>query len=140
MKKIVALLTGSLLAAALLLGCSGGDDGPQDDEAAIRQVISDFGKAFNDGKAGDLINLLDSESRKNCKESELAPLLALVKSFAEGQQFTAEASDIKVNGDKATAMVIAAIGSEKQSPEPQSLVKEGGKWKLFFEGSECDLA
>jgi ketosteroid isomerase-like protein len=137
-KKLAVLIIPALLATALLIGCGGG--GPGGDEAAIRQTISDFGKAFNDGKAGDLIALLDSESRKNCKESDIAALLALVKTFAEGQKFTAEATEIKVNGNTATAMVTAAIGSQKQAPEQQKLVKEGGKWKLLFESGECDLS
>jgi hypothetical protein len=139
-QRIVGLLIAVLVATALLAGCSGGSDEPQGDEAAIRQVISDFGKAFNDGKAGDLISLLDAESRKNCRESDIAPLLALIKSFAGNERFTAEASDIKVNGDKATVLVTGAIGTEKQTPEPQTLVKEGGKWKLSLDGTGCDLS
>ena len=140
MKKITALITGALLATALLVGCSGGGGEPKGDEAAIRQVISDFGKAFNDGKAGDLVNLLDSESRKNCNQSDVAALLTLVKTFADGKKFTAEASNIKVDGDTATALVTAAIGAEKQSPEEQKLVKEGGKWKLSFGSGDCGFS
>lgn len=128
--------------AALTLGCGGsggGGDQPRDDEAAIRKVVSDFGKAFNDGKAGDLHALLDAESRKNCSQKDIETLLSLVKAFAGNKKFTAEATNIKVNGDKATAQVLAAIGDEKQSPEENALVKEGGKWKLSFGTDDCSV-
>jgi hypothetical protein len=93
-----------LFAAALAAACGGGGgDQPKDDEAAIRKVVSDFGKAFNDGKAGDLHALLDAESRKNCSQKDLETLLSLVKAFSGNKKFTAEATNIKVNGDKATA-------------------------------------
>jgi len=134
-----------LFAVALAVACggggggSGGGDQPKDDEAAIRKVVSDFGKAFNDGKAGDLHNLLDAESRKNCSQKDLETLLSLVKAFAGNKKFTAEATNIKVNGDKATAQVLAAIGDEKQSPEENALVKEGGKWKLSFGADDCSV-
>jgi ketosteroid isomerase-like protein len=133
-----------LFAAALTVACgggggSGGGDQPQDDEAAIRKVVSDFGKAFNDGKAGDLYSLLDAESRKNCSQKEIETLLNLVKAFSGNKKFTAEATTIKVNGDKATAQVVAAIGDEKQSPEENALVKEGGKWKLSFGAEDCSV-
>jgi len=134
-----------LFAAALAVACGGdsggggGGDQPKDDEAAIRKVVSDFGKAFNDGKAGDLHALLDAESRKNCSQKDLETLLSLVKAFSGNKKFTAEATNIKVTGDKATAQVVAAIGDEKQSPEENALVKEGGKWKLAFGADDCSV-
>src|SRR6266545_2337302 len=131
-----------LFAAALAVACGGsgsGGDQPKDDEAAIRKVVSDFGKAFNDGKAGDLYSLLDAESRKNCSQKEIETLLNLVKAFSGNKKFTAEVTTIRVNGDKATAQVVAAIGDEKQSPEENALVKEGGKWKLSFGAEDCSV-
>jgi len=136
-RSIIALLSGAFLAAALLVGCGGGSGQPQNDEAAIRQVVSDFGKAFNDGKAGDLVNLLDAESRKSCDEKQLAALLTLIKALSGNQKFTAEASNIRVNGDKATALITTAIGDEKQSPDERPFVKEGGKWKVSFGSEDC---
>src|SRR6185312_13481253 len=96
-----------------------------------------FGKAFNDGKADDMYALMDSESRKSCSQKDLAALVTLVKAFAGNKKFTAEASDIKVNGNKATAKVITAMGDEKQTPESDDFVKEGGKWKIVFGGEDC---
>ncbi|HLF77997.1 MAG TPA: hypothetical protein VJB57_10975 [Dehalococcoidia bacterium] len=143
MKKMLSLA--SLLLVALVVGC-GGDDGgggggqPQNDEAAIRKVVSDFGKAFNDGKAGDLHKLLDSESRKGCSEKDLSTILALVKTLSGGTKFGVETTSVKVNGDTATAVVVPTIGGEKQDPEENKLVKEDGKWKLSFgSGNDCDI-
>ena len=118
----LACLFATALAVACGGGGGGGSDQPKDDEAAIRKVVSDFGKAFNDGKAGDLHALLDAESRKNCSQKDLETLLTLVKAFAGKKKFTAEATNIKVSGDKATAQVLAAIGDEKQSPEENALL------------------
>jgi hypothetical protein len=138
-----ALSLAVLLIVSLAVAC-GGDDGgsggsPANDEAAIRKVISDFGKAFNDGKAGDMIKLMDAESRKNCNEKDLAAILALVKTFSGGGKFGVETKSVRVNGDKATAVVVPTIGNEKQDEETNELVKEDGKWKIAFGAGDCDL-
>jgi hypothetical protein len=140
--KLRAILAGFLLFAVLAVACGGGGKGGGgggSDEDQIKATVAAFGKAFNDGKADDLFNLLDSESRKSCNQKDIASLLTLVKAMSGSKKFSATASDIKVTGDKATAKVTAAIGDEKQDPDTNNLVKEGGKWKLAFGSGDCGL-
>ncbi len=134
-----AILAGLLFAAAFGMACSGGKGGGGGgpDEDQIKATVVAFGKAFNDGKASDMYNLMDNASRKSCNQDDLAKLLILVKTFSGNKKFSAEASEIKVTGAKASAKVTTALGDEKQDPEMDDFVKEGGKWKIVFGADDC---
>jgi hypothetical protein len=43
-----------------------------------------------------------------------------------------------VNGNQASAEVIAAVGGDVGDPERTQFVKEGGKWRIVMDGG-CDL-
>jgi hypothetical protein len=118
-------------------GGSGGGSGSE--EAQVRRTIDDFAKAFNDGKARDVVALLDAESRKNCKESDISAVLTLLKAFSGSQKFGVEVQKVDVKGERATATILPTIGGEKQQSENQELVKEDGKWRLSFGGGDCGL-
>ena len=134
----------SLLISLVMVACGGGDGDSGGggagggDEAQIRKAISDFSNAINDADAGKAHALLDAKSRESCKVEDLKVLLQLLKSFSGNQKLgVAEVRDIKVTGDKATAQVVATLGNERQDPDEQAFVKEGGKWKLAMEGGDC---
>ena len=137
-----AILAGLFIIAVFAAACGGGGKGGSSskgsDEDQIKQTVADFANAFNTGKADDAYNLMDAASRKACSQQDVATLLTLMKTLSGNGKFTAEASDIKVTGDKATAKVTAAIGGKKEDPETDNLVKENGKWKLSFATSSED--
>lgn len=141
----LALLAGvwiALLAAACGGGGGTADAGggpPLTDDAAIRAVLRDFAKAFNDGKAGDVVKLLDSESRRTCDQRSLSKLMSLARAFSGNKKFGLEVKSVRVDGERATAVVVPSVGNEKQDPEDQRLVKQAGVWKVVFEPEDCGV-
>lgn len=134
MKKTLLMLTLVLIASALALtACGGGgssSSGGSDDEAAIESTIEESATSTDPSKCTEFqteaFNQQDhgvpaKEATKVCEES------------VEGTETPAESvnvSDIKVNGETATADAeIQGSPLNNQTVEVE-LAKEGGDWKL----------
>src|SRR5689334_25384999 len=139
MKRLVLVTAAVLAVLAIACGGGGSKDGDSglSDDAAIRQSMAQFTKAFNDGKAKDMIALMDSESRKTCQEKDLAVLVGLVKAFGGNKKFDLQVKSVDVKGDKATAVVIPTIAGEKQDEDKNNLTKENGKWRISMSKEDC---
>ncbi|MDQ3644393.1 MAG: nuclear transport factor 2 family protein [Actinomycetota bacterium] len=128
MRSAAACLT-ALLCAALLAACGGGSES---DEDQVRAVVQEFGEAANDKDAGAICGLVVSKELKDEEDCEK-------QADREGQIGGLEAvddievSDIKIDGDRATAQIKATVGG-KTDAGPGKFRKVDGEWKLDLDG------
>jgi ketosteroid isomerase-like protein len=135
--------------ALLVAACGGGDDddaasgGPGGsqtaDDTAIRKVLGDFVNAMNSDNSGKVVSLMDADSRKGCDEKDIKQLIGLLKAFSGNKKFGLDVRQVKVEGQDATVLAAASVGSEKQDPEERRLVKESSGWKLVFSPDDCSI-
>lgn len=125
------LAAGVLLAAA----CGGSSAETGTDEQQIKRLVETFFEAtFKDPKKA--YGLLDSASRSQCSEKDFVQnanvAAAFFKMLGGGSFKVHDVSDVRVNGDTATAMVDIRFGGDPSSggPEQARFTREGGKWKI----------
>ena len=121
---LLVLLTGFTLAT--VVSCKSG--GPEDTVKKFFHAIQD--KKFDEAKkyaTKDSQSLLDMLAgfSKNVPDSAQAK--------AKEDQF--DVTNVKVNGDNATADVVSKDPKEKKAPLTINLKKEEGKWKVAFDKS-----
>ena len=122
MRSAAAALT-ALLCAALLAAC-----GSSSDEDQIRDVVQKFAEAANDKDAGAICGQVVSEAfedQEQCKKQ--ADKEGSIGELGSVEDF--EVSDIKVDGDTATAQIKATVGGETDEG-PGKFRKVDGEWKL----------
>ena len=122
MRSAAAALT-ALLCAALLAAC-----GSSSDEDQIRDVVQEFAEAANDKDVGAICGQVVSEAfedQEQCKKQ--ADKEGSIGDLGSVEDF--EVSDIKVDGDTATAQIKATVGGETDEG-PGKFRKVDGEWKL----------
>jgi ketosteroid isomerase-like protein len=110
--------------AALVFGCATAPPSPEDQ---VRETVSNFYSAIN---SMDIEGAMPYASEAT--QETLNMMLAFTGSMTEEQmmeipQVEFEITDIVVDGETATAMVIANVEGEI-SEEPVALVLENGQW------------
>jgi ketosteroid isomerase-like protein len=122
MRSAAAGLT-ALLCAALLAAC-----GSESDEDQIRAVVKEFADAANDKDVGAICGQVVSKAFENEEECEKRAPIGVLGSLEDY-----EVSDIKVDGDTATARIKATVGG-KTDEGPGKFRKVDGEWKLDLDG------
>jgi hypothetical protein len=130
MRRAAALLTAATL---LLAGCGGGGGSSDTPEAAVRTYIN----AFVSGDGAKACSLMTPSTRRQfvrgsrrvTHTSDCATAVDRIRNRAAPGVLDAlkksKISDVKVNGDRATASVSSATGSSVTH-----LRKQGGSWHI----------
>ncbi len=122
MRSTPAALT-ALLCAALLAAC-----GSSSDEDQIRDVVQEFAEAANDKDVGAICGQVVSEAFEDEKQCEKqADREGSIGDLGSVEDL--EVSEIKVDGDTATAQIKATVGGETDEG-PGKFRKVDGEWKL----------
>jgi ketosteroid isomerase-like protein len=119
-----------VLSVALgIAGCGGDDDGGSDEDK-IRSTIDDYASAVRDSDQPRACELLTDEVKAKIEEREGKQCQSFVTnlgSFGADEQLTSvEATDVSVDGNKATATVKGAGEIEIEV----DLIKDGADWKI----------
>jgi ketosteroid isomerase-like protein len=130
----------ALLATAALgvAGCGGDDSGGGDDEAQVREVVSDYAAAIADSDGDKACGYLTNDARTQVEAAGKA--LDVDGGCAEVmEKATAQASDderkqlenieitsVEINGDRAVVQVTA----DGEKGDPSTMVKEDGEWRI----------
>ncbi len=122
MRSTATALT-ALLCAAVLAAC-----GSESDEDQIRDVVQGFAEAANDKDVGALCGQVVSKAFKDEEQCEKqADRKGSIGDLGSVEDF--EVSEIKVDGDTATAQIKATVGG-KTDEGPGKFRKVDGEWKL----------
>ncbi len=122
MRSAAAALT-ALLCAALLAAC-----GSSSDEDQIRDVVQEFAEAANDKDVGAICGQVVSEAFEDQEQCEKqADREGSIGDLGSVEDL--EVSEIKVDGDAATAQIKATVGGETDEG-PGKFRKVDGEWKL----------
>jgi ketosteroid isomerase-like protein len=122
MRSAAAALT-ALLCAALLAAC-----GSSSDEDQIRDVVQEFAEAANDKDVGAICGQVVSEAFEDQEQCEKqADREGSIGDLGSVEDL--EVSEIKVDGDTATAQIKATVGGETDEG-PGKFRKVDGEWKL----------
>lgn len=125
--RFAAAALTALLCAALLAAC-----GSESDEDQIRDVVQEFAEAANDKDVGALCAQVVSKQFTDQEECE--KMAGKGGSLGEvGAVEDLQVSDIKVNGNAATARIKATVGG-KTDAGPGKFRKVDGEWKLDLDG------
>jgi len=113
----------ALLCAALLAAC-----GSSSDEDQIRDVVQEFAEAANDKDVGAICGQVVSEAFEDQEQCEKqADREGSIGDLGSVEDL--EVSEIKVDGDTATAQIKATVGGETDEG-PGKFRKVDGEWKL----------
>lgn len=127
MKKNYLVLPLLLLAAALALAACGGSSGGGE-ESKIEEVIEESATSTDPSKCTELQTPLFDETETEKKGAEATK--ACEEEAKENSAESVTVSNVKVNGESATAEVeIEGNGLSGQGVEVE-VVEEGGDWKL----------
>lgn len=129
--KRTALILGGIGGAIILLVVivvavvMGTGSGPYSDERAIKQVFEDIGEA---GSASESMKYFCAEDQQMMKkyESSMPDSFDADIPEATGRPGSVELTEVKVDGDRATATVV----SDGESDGSAYFRKEDGDWKL----------
>jgi ketosteroid isomerase-like protein len=122
MRSAAAALT-AFLCAALLAAC-----GSSSDEDQIRDVVQEFAEAANDKDVGAICGQVVSEAFEDQEQCEKqADREGSIGDLGSVEDL--EVSEIKVDGDTATAQIKATVGGETDEG-PGKFRKVDGEWKL----------
>lgn len=148
-KKVSALVLVLIMAMTVLTGCGGNSGGA--DEQGIKDVTAKFQKCMNDMDILGIYDCVEPETGAQVKEQLETSLEALRMSmddFKESEYYTAiieqfesampfdiktvklEVSNIKIDGDKATADVVAKEDGVEDETQSLSYVKDDGNWYI----------
>lgn len=149
MKKVSALVLVLIMAMTVLAGCGGNSGGA--DEQGIKDVTAKFQKCMNDLDILGIYDCIEPEAGAKVKEQLETSLEALGMSmddFKESEYYTAiieqfessmpfdiktvklEISNIKIDGEKATADVVAKADGVEDETQSLSYVKVDGSWYI----------
>lgn len=149
MKKVSALVLVLIMAMTVLAGCGGNSGGA--DEQGIKDVTAKFQKCMNDLDILGIYDCIEPEAGAKVKEQLETSLEALGMSmddFKESEYYTAiieqfessmpfdiktvklEISNIKIDGEKATADVVAKSDGVEDETQSLSYVKVDGNWYI----------
>ena len=127
MKKPHLVLPLLLLAAALALAACGGSSGGGE-EAKVEEAIEESAASTDPSKCTELQTPLFNETETQKKGAEATK--ACEEEAKENKTESVTVSNVKVNGESATADVeVEGSGLNEQGVELE-LVEEGGNWKL----------
>jgi hypothetical protein len=117
-----------LLAVAVgAVGC-GGDE--SEDEEDVKSAVKEYAQAIADGDQPKACNLLTDEVKSAVEErtgKQCQSFITNLSTIGAGEQFSSvEATEVKVDGDRAEARVKGAGEIELEI----DFVKEGEQWKL----------
>jgi Domain of unknown function (DUF4878) len=133
LNKTLSLAVAGTLAAGGLAACGGSDS---DD---VNSSLSDYNQAVADKDAGKACDLLSDAAKKTIGGKSCEATLKQGFALLNAKQLDAfkntEITNIKVNGDKATATIKFPKGSGVPD-QTQTLVKEDGQWHLQAAGAK----
>lgn len=121
--RLRPLAAAVLVTAAVALTACGGES----DEEQIEEVVAEFADAVKEKDAAKLCATVVTEQipeGEDCEEQVSAEEFGSI-----GDVESIEVSDIKVDGNSATANVTATVGGEEMEDEA-SFRKADGDWKL----------
>ena len=128
MKKTHLVLPLLLLAAALALAACGSSSSGGGEESKIEEVIEGSATSTDPSKCKELQTALFNETETEKKGAEATK--ACEEEAKENNAESVEVSNVKVNGESATAEVeLEGNGLSGQGVEVE-VVEEGGDWKL----------
>lgn len=149
MKKVSALVLVLIMAMTVLAGCGGNSANP--DEQGIKDITAKFQKCMNDMDILGIYDCVEPDTGAQVKEQLETSLEALGMSmddFKESEYYTAiiekfetampfdiktvklEVTNIKIDGEKATADVIAKADGVEDETQSLSYVKVDGSWYI----------
>jgi hypothetical protein len=134
MKKSLLLLPLALLALALsLAACGGGgssSSGGGEAEAAIEETITESAKSTDPKKCTEIQTQAFNEQETASKGKEATENCESEAESGESEATSVNVSEIKVNGESATAVAeVNGTALSGQGIEIE-LVEEGGTWKM----------
>jgi ketosteroid isomerase-like protein len=120
----------ALVALALgIAGCGGDDDGGSDEDK-IKSTIDDYASAVRDSDQPKACELLTDDAKAKIEErtgKQCQSFVTNLGTFGADEQLTGvEASEVEVDGNKATATVKGAGEIEIEV----DLIKDGADWKI----------
>jgi hypothetical protein len=117
-----------LVALALAAGGCGGDE--SEDEEDVKSTVKEYAQAIADGDQPKACNLLTDEVKSAVEErtgKQCQSFITNLSTIGAGEQFSSvEATEVKVDGDRAEARVKGAGEIELEI----DFVKEGDQWKV----------
>lgn len=113
-----------LLVVGFALGACGGDS----EEDAVREAVEEFVAAVRDGDGAAACELLTDEALETAGGARCERALGRIGDAVAPE---VEITDIRVQGDRATAEAGAAGGGEDEvRSQPLDFVKEDDEWKI----------
>lgn len=130
-RSLIAVL---LLPALLLLACSSGDS----EESNVESVLREYIDLYVESKPAEMYALLDAASQAQCTEENFVAFISAAREALGEREFkVTEVRDVLVEGDTASATVVSTVDSEEADPTENTLIKEGGEWKLELPSASC---
>ena len=131
----------SLFLAALLfpaiafLGCGGGGNS---DEDQINSLLHSYIDYYIKSEPAQMYALLDAGSQQRCSEENFVSFISKARDALGEREFKIEqVVNLVVEGDSASATVIATVDGEEAGSTDNTLVKEDGEWKLKLPSVGC---
>ncbi|HEY2053430.1 MAG TPA: hypothetical protein VGH14_05795 [Solirubrobacterales bacterium] len=131
MKKSLLILPLVLLVAALTLtACGGGSSSSGDEEGAIAEAVEKSATTSDPSKCTELQTQAFNEQEKATSGKDATKVCEEEAEEKTGVAESVDVSDIKVNGESATAQAEVHGSALNGQTVELELVKESGNWKL----------
>ncbi len=131
MKKYLVLPLLLLAAALALTACGGGSSSSgSGEEAAIEEAIEESATSTDPSKCTELQTALFNEAETAEKGAEATKTCEEEVEAEENQTESVKVSEIKVNGETATASVAVTGSALNEQGVELEVVEEEGNWKL----------
>jgi hypothetical protein len=128
-------LAALLLPAIALLACGGGGNS---DENQVESVIRSYIDYYIKSEPAEMYALLDAGSQERCSEENFVSFISKARDALGDREFKIEqVANLVVEGDSASATVIATVDGEETDSTDNTLVKEDGVWKLELPSVGC---
>jgi hypothetical protein len=129
-KKSVLILPLALIAAALALTACGGGGSSSDDEAAIAEAIEKSATTTGPSKCTELQTQAFNEQETAASGKKATEICEEEAEEQKGPAESVDVSEIKIDGDSATAQAEVHGSSLNGQTVELELVNEDGDWKL----------
>lgn len=128
------LIAALLVPAILLLACGGADS----EASKVESVLRNFVNLYIASEPAEMYALLDSASQAECSEENFVAFISAAREALGERVFEiTEIRDLVVDGESASATVVSTVDGGQAEPTENTLVKEGGEWKLELPSGSC---